>query len=79
MLESLFTKVAGLKACNFIKETPKQVFFCKYCENFMSTLLYRTPPVAASVSSILKIKRCFIFSAYLLIPLPSNFEHDIVR
>ena len=33
MLESLFDKVAGLKACIFIeKETLTQVFFCEYCE-----------------------------------------------
>ena len=33
MLESLFDKVAGPKACIFIeKETPTQVFFCEYCE-----------------------------------------------
>ena len=32
-----FNKVAGLQACNFIKETPAQVFFCEYCEIFKNT------------------------------------------
>ena len=35
MLESLFNKVAGLKA--------------KFCEIFKNTFFYRTPPVAASI------------------------------
>ena len=34
VLESLFNKVAGLKACSFIKKTPTQVFSCEYCEIF---------------------------------------------
>ena len=33
--EYRFTKVAGLKACDLIKnKTPTQVFFCEYCEIF---------------------------------------------
>ena len=33
MLESIFDKVAGLKACIFIEEeTPTQLFFYEYCE-----------------------------------------------
>ena len=35
VLESLFNRVAGLKACNFIKrdsDTTTQVFYCEYCE-----------------------------------------------
>ena len=40
-----------LQACNFIKkETPTQVFFCKFCKIFKSTFFHRTPPVAASES-----------------------------
>ena len=27
----------GLQACNFVKETPAQVFSCEYCEIFKST------------------------------------------
>ena len=35
VLESVFNKIANLKACIFIKkETPTQVFSCKYCEIF---------------------------------------------
>ena len=33
VLESLFNKVAGIRACSLIKkETPTQVFSCEYCE-----------------------------------------------
>ena len=28
---SLFKKVAGLQGCNFIKETPIQLFLCEVC------------------------------------------------
>ena len=40
MLECLFNKEAGLKACIFIKkkETTIQVFSCEYCEFFKSFL-----------------------------------------
>ena len=38
MLESLFNKVAALKACDFIKkETPTLMFFCEYREIFKNT------------------------------------------
>ena len=35
VLESLLNIVAGLKACNFIKETQTQVFLCEICEFFL--------------------------------------------
>ena len=39
-----------IKARNFIKkETPLQVFSCKFCEIFKNTFFYRAPPVAASL------------------------------
>ena len=38
VLESLFNKVAYLKACNFIKETPPQMFSYEYCEVFQKIL-----------------------------------------
>ena len=53
VLESLFNKIAGLKAkkrlqhqaCNFIKkETVAQVFSCEFCEISRNTFFYRTPP-----------------------------------
>ena len=34
---SLFNKVSGPKSCNFIEETPTQVFFCEYCTIFKNT------------------------------------------
>ena len=36
-MESLFNKVAGLNACNFIKKAPTQVFSCEYYEIFKNT------------------------------------------
>ena len=47
MLESLFHKVAGLQARNFIKKRLQQVFYCEYCEIFKNSFFDRTPPVAA--------------------------------
>ena len=38
MLEPLFNKVSGLKISNFVKkQTPAQVFSCKYCKIFKNT------------------------------------------
>ena len=39
MLESLFIKVTVLRACNFIKETPTQVFSCEFCQLFKNIYL----------------------------------------
>ena len=47
MLEPFFKKVAGLVACNFIKDTPTQAFSGEYCGIFKNSFYYRTPPVAA--------------------------------
>ena len=55
MLESLFEKFGGLKAFNFIYETPTQVFSCEIWEIFKNNFFYRTPPEAASKLSIPKI------------------------
>ena len=56
MLESVFNKVAGLSACNFIKkETPAPVFSSEYCKRFKNSFLHRTPPVAASVNLTLSL------------------------
>ena len=47
MLQSLFNKVSGIRACNFTKkENLKQVFSC---EIFKHSFFNRTPPVTASV------------------------------
>ena len=49
VLETIFNKVTGLKACNFIKkETPTQVFSCEYHKMFENICFYGKPPVAAS-------------------------------
>ena len=46
MLEYLFNKVAGLQL--YQKETPTQVFSCKYCKIAKNSFLYRTPLMAVS-------------------------------
>ena len=50
MLEPLFNKAAGLKACNFIKKRHQRRCFpvniAKYLRKAFS---YRTPPATASV------------------------------
>ena len=43
-----FSKVADLKAWNFIKKTPTQVFSSEICGIFKIAFFYRTPSVAAS-------------------------------
>ena len=38
VLESLFNKVTGLQACNFVKKTLQhKCFFCECCEIFKNT------------------------------------------
>ena len=51
---SLFlNKTVDLKpATLFKKETPTQVFSCKYYEIFKNSFFYRTHPVAASASTV---------------------------
>ena len=49
VLESLFNKVAGLKASNFIKKRYLHVFSCEYCKILKNTFFNRTPPVDAPV------------------------------
>ena len=48
-LESLFSEVAGLKACNFIKDTPTQVFSCEYFKIFKNIFFDRALLVAVPV------------------------------
>ena len=36
-----------------IKKTLAQVFSCEFCEIFKNTFLYRTPPVAGSIISLI--------------------------
>ena len=45
-------KTCRLKACNFIKKTPTQVFSCEVCEIFKNTFSYRTPLVTASAPPV---------------------------
>ena len=47
-LESLFNKVEGLKACNFIKKILEHRSFPVKFAKPLRTPLYRTPPLAAS-------------------------------
>ena len=58
MLESLINNAAGLHSCNFIKETPTQVFSCEYCEIFKNSFYYRAPLVTASVLWTITMLNC---------------------
>ena len=51
MLESLFSKVAGLQL--YEKETPTPVFSCKYCEMVKNTFLTGHLWTAASELNLL--------------------------
>ena len=53
VLESLFNKVAGLKACNYIKETPTQVFSCEYYKIFKNTYFEKHLRAAAPDADII--------------------------
>ena len=44
MLESLFNKVAGLKACNFIKKRSQDRCFPVDFAKLLRNLFYKTPP-----------------------------------
>ena len=77
VLESLFNKVAGLKACIFIKkETPTQVFYYKYCGILKNSFFCRTPHCSLYFSVVLSDDRilCTFLSTKLtflifLVPL----------
>ena len=54
VLESPFNKIAGLKACNFIKKRVRSRCFLVNISNILKdSFFYRTPPVAAFVLSLL--------------------------
>ena len=48
VLESLFNKVVGLKACNFIKNRLQHGCFVKFANLLRTSFFYRRPPMAAS-------------------------------
>ena len=53
LCKSLFlNKVAGLVLQLYLKKRLWHVFSCEFCEISKSTFSYRTPPVAASVSTL---------------------------
>ena len=49
MLVCLFNKVAGMIACNFIKETPTQVVSCETNEFFKKTYFEDYLRITASI------------------------------
>ena len=67
MLESLFSKVAGLRPATILKEAPTQLFSCEIYEILKNTFCHRTPPVAATLyenkylSHFHNISFCFLF------------------
>ena len=51
MSESLFNKVAGVKACNFTeKKLLHRCFPVRFAKFLRTVFFYRTPSVAASVN-----------------------------
>ena len=71
VLESLFTKVADLKACTFIKRgTPTQTFSCKICKIFKITYFKEHPRTIASVLP---------FILYLRSNKVYNISHKLLR
>ena len=77
MLKSLFNKVAGLKACNFIKkDTSTQVFSSEYCEIFKKSYFQEHLRTAASVFSTLL---CNVLKNILMgsFPLYGNQSIDL--
>ena len=57
VLESLFNKAAGQKACHFIKKKPQhRCFPVKYAKSLRNFFYHRTPPVGASGI----FSRCFL-------------------
>ena len=80
VVDSLFNKVEGLMVCNFIKETPTQVFFCKHCKIFNNSFFYRTPPVAAFVSlTRLSKDNCHWASANFLFSIKNAMWHGFYQ
>ena len=67
MLESLFSKVAGLRPATILKEAPTQLFSCEIYEILKNPFCYRTPPVAATLYKnkylphFHNISFCFLF------------------
>ena len=50
-----FHKVAGLRPATLLKtETLAQVFNCEFCDIFMNTFFYKTPPMAAFLRCVVK-------------------------
>ena len=73
MPESRSGTVSGLGLQFIKKETLVQAFFCEICEIFKNTFFYRTPPVAASGSSLKKMfkkrlrHRCFLVNVAIFL------------
>ena len=55
MIESLLTKLQGLRPATLLKKTPRQVFSSEYCEIFRNTFFYRTPPAFLTMKCWLQI------------------------
>ena len=68
VLESIFSKAAGLGLRLYLKETPTLVPSCEYWEIFKNSFFYRTPPAAAFFMIILKqLKGSFLDALNFLV------------
>ena len=82
VLGSLFNKVAGLKACNFIKNRlPTQVFSCQICQIFKNTYLEEHLRTTASKhrSSFLEVFCRSCCSALINAVMKYNFSAAVVQ
>ena len=57
-MESVINNAAVFHSCNFIKDTPTQVFSCEYCEIFKNSFFNRAPLLTASVLWTITMLNC---------------------
>ena len=81
VLESLFNKVAGPNACNFIKNRLTQVFSCQICEIFQNTYLEEHLRTTASKhrSSFLEVFCRSCCSALINAVMKYSFSAAVVQ
>ena len=65
-MESVINNAAVFHSCNFIKDTPTQVFSCEYCEIFKNSFFNRAPLLTASVLWTITMLNCNLVLGNLL-------------
>ena len=77
LCQSLFLIKLLPSATLLKRETLAQVFFCEICKIFKNTFFYRTPPMAASASSMLL--PCFCLHSRKITRLLPRLMHVRLR